>query len=131
MRHLKFTVIQALQSIAYSFSNAAGSSLCKAMGIHYHVIISGGTAEWLRRSVSNHMRGLLVRVRIPSLEPLIISQQSSQLSVLPSSLNEYSRSNSDGTSTGHTLITANLKLKCFIRYKDSSVLLFIIVCLYV
>ena len=30
------------------------------------------------------------------------------------------RSNSEGTSTGHILITANLKLKCFIQYKDSS-----------
>ena len=30
------------------------------------------------------------------------------------------RSNSEGTSTGHILTTANLKLKCLIQYKDSS-----------
>ena len=30
------------------------------------------------------------------------------------------RSNFEGTSTGHTLITAHLKLKCFIQYKDAK-----------
>ena len=30
------------------------------------------------------------------------------------------RSNSEGTSTGHALITANLKLECFIQHKDSK-----------
>ena len=32
------------------------------------------------------------------------------------------RSNSEGTSTGHRLTTANLKLKCLIQYKNSSFL---------
>ena len=30
------------------------------------------------------------------------------------------RSNSEGTSTGHTLITANLKLKCFITFVTAN-----------
>ena len=33
------------------------------------------------------------------------------------------RSNSEGTSTGHTLITAIPKLKCFTQYKDWKSLL--------
>ena len=50
----------------------------------------GGVAEWLRRSVSNHASGLLAWVRIPSLDPLATSQQSTQLLILPRSVNEYS-----------------------------------------
>ena len=57
--------------------------------------------------------------RIPSLEPLITSQQLTQLSILSRAVNEYSEVTLR-TNTGHTLITANLKLKCFIQYKDSS-----------
>ena len=40
------------------------------------------------------------------------SQQSTQLSILPGSVNEYSEV-TQRTSTGHTLITANLKVEMF------------------
>ena len=40
--------------------------------------------------------------------------------VHPSKVGRVLRSNSEDTSTGHTLIKANLKLKCLIQYKDSS-----------
>ena len=40
-------------------------------------------------------------------------------SVHPSEIGKWVlRSNSEGTGTGHTLITANLKLKYLIQYKD-------------
>ena len=49
----------------------------------------GGVAEWLRRSVSNHARSTRVGSN-PVVEPLTTSQQSTHLSILPRSVNEYS-----------------------------------------
>ena len=44
--------------------------------------------------------------------------------VRPSEVGKMStQSNSEGTSTGYTLITDHLKFKCFILYKDSKSLL--------
>ena len=59
-------------------------------------------------------------VRIPSLEPFTTSQQSTQLSTLPRSVNEYSEVTLRAQALDR-LITANLKLKC----KDSELLPFI------
>ena len=48
----------------------------------------------------------------PSSEPLTTSQQSTQLSILPRSVNEYSEVTLR-TNFAHTLITANLKAEMF------------------
>ena len=70
-------------------------------------------------SVSNHA-GLLV-VGTTNHKPTVNS------AVHPSEVGNWARrSNSEGTSTGHALITANLKLKCFIQYNDSKWLFMII-----
>ena len=85
----------------------------------------GGVAEWLMRSVSNHARSTRVGsnpvVGTTNHKPTVNS------TVHPSKVGKLVlRSNSEDTSTGHTLITANLKLKCFIQHKDSKLLLLVI-----
>ena len=75
-------------------------------------------AEWLRRSVSNHARSTRVGSN-PVVITLTTSQQSIQLSILPRLVNEYSEVTLREKALD-TLITANLKLKCFIQYQDSS-----------
>ena len=68
---------------------------------------NGGVAEWLRRSVSNHTRSIRVGsnpvVGITSHMPTVNS------AFHRSEVDKWVlRSNSEGTSTGNTLITANL-----------------------
>ena len=81
-----------------------------------------GVVEWLRRSVSHHASS----TRVGS-NPVVGTTNPKP--TVNSALHPFEvgkrvlRSNSEGTSTGHTLITASLNLKCFIRYKDSKLLL--------
>ena len=81
--------------------------------------VSGGVAEWLRRSVSKHAR----YTRVGSSP--VIGTTNHKLTVNsavhpPEVVNRVLRSGSKATSTGHTLITGHIKLKCFIQYKDSK-----------
>ena len=68
----------------------------------------GGVTEWLRRSVSNHTKSTRVGsnpvVGTTNYKPTVNS------AVHPSEVGKWLlRSDSEGKSTGHTLITANLK----------------------
>ena len=79
----------------------------------------GGMAEWLRPSLSNHVRSPCVGsnpvVGTTNHKPTVNS------AVHPSDVGKcVLRSNAEGTSTGHALIAADLKLKCLVQYKDSS-----------
>ena len=85
----------------------------------------GGVAEWLRRSVSNHARSTRVGsnpvVGTTNHKPTVNS------AVHPFEVGKRAlRSNSEDTSTGQTLMTPHLKLKCFIQHKDSKLLLLVI-----
>ena len=80
-------------------------------------------AEWLRRSVSNHARS--TRVGSNPVVGTINHKPTVNSAVHPSEVGKcVLRSNSEGTSTGQTLITVNLKLKCFIQYKNSSLFIY-------
>ena len=86
---------------------------------HHINIHSGGVAEWLRRSVSNHAKSTRVGpnpvVGTTNHKPTVNS------AVHPSEAGKLIlRSNSEDTSSGHILITAGLRLKCFIQYKYSK-----------
>ena len=86
-------------------------------------------AEWLWRSVSNHARSIRVGsnpvVGTANHKPTVNS------AVHPSEVGKGGvlRSNSEGRSNGHKLITANLKLKCFIQYADSKLFYLSLFCL--
>ena len=97
--------------------------MCRFSGKYW--IIYGGVAEWLRCSVSNHAKSTHV-----GLNPVVGTTNHKltvNSAVHPSEVGKrVLRSNSEGTSTGHAFITANLKLKCFIQYNDSELLLLFI-----
>ena len=60
------------------------------IGSTQYEIFRDGGARWSKRSVSNLLWDLLAWVRIPSLQPPTTSQQTTQLSILPKSVNKYS-----------------------------------------
>ena len=76
-------------------------------------------AKWLRRNVSNNAQS--TRVGSNPLIGTTNHKPTVNSAGHPSEVGKrVLRSISEGTSTGHTLITANLKFKFLIQYKDFS-----------
>ena len=121
MQYYLYAILSVFNTICMEYYLYAIPFVSNTICMQYYLypIPHGGVAEWLRRSVSNHARS--TRVGSNPVVGTTTHKPKVNSAVHPSEVGNWVlKSNSEGISTGHTLITANLKLKCFIQDKDSK-----------